>query len=280
MATAQRSTSVVGTVAPPASGGGRARATLAGMIGDFDALCETWFRSVPDSAGVVRPAAVTTDAEGRWRILRIGPSTPKSPTDSRVLALARARADLVITTGKILRDEPNVTLDPPEALRARVESFRSSELGRTEAPVPMILTSGRDFDPAHRMIAARGAAIVATDASGKERLDASGLPGSIRVVALPEPGIRGAIAWARDELGVEAISIDAGPTAANPLHDEPLLVDEIYLSVFKGRVAEEVLGFPFVSRTHLEASFMPASERVSVDEASGRWTFQRFVRRG
>ncbi len=249
------------------------------MLHDLESFRAWFFASESMPTGVLRPAAVAPGPDDAWHILRIVEATPKSATDMLVLGSSRARADAVITTGKILREEPDVTVAFPDHARADLEAFRRDVLGENARPLPLpfVLTSGRGFDPGHRMIRDAGGAVVVTNDDGARRLGAQGLPDTITVVAVDEPDIREAVRVAREQFEVGTISIDAGPTAANALHDDPLLVDEVFLAVYEGSLAPDLLGPPFVSRRHLARRFVPASARAAVDEPSGPWTFQRFV---
>ena len=75
-----------------------------------------------DEVGVLHVASAWRDETGRLFALRIGPDTPSSATDGFALALARARCDAILSTGKILRDEPGLRHRPdpvdPQGLTA------------------------------------------------------------------------------------------------------------------------------------------------------------------
>ena len=55
--------------------------------------------------GVLQVAAV---ADRAWVAIAIGPAAPSSATDRFVLGFARARSDAIVTTGAILRAEPDL----------------------------------------------------------------------------------------------------------------------------------------------------------------------------
>ena len=63
--------------------------------------------------------------------IRINEHGPKSDLDFLALHIARARADGIIITGKILRDEPNLTysLDRRSSLGRRLEAVATTPLG-------------------------------------------------------------------------------------------------------------------------------------------------------
>ena len=58
--------------------------------------------------GVLHVAAVWETPDGRYRTLRVGEGAIRSASDAVVLSAARARADAIVTTGRILRDEPEL----------------------------------------------------------------------------------------------------------------------------------------------------------------------------
>ena len=56
-------------------------------------------------------AAVGRDPDGEMVVLEINQSTPRSAHDRFALDLARARADVIVTTGAILRAEPRLAYE-------------------------------------------------------------------------------------------------------------------------------------------------------------------------
>ncbi len=207
--------------------------------------------------GVLHVAAVDAGDD----VLRIRPDTPKSELDLFLLETARTRADAIVTTGRILREEPGVTHE---------------SRGRASDPYLVVLTSGRDLDPAHPALAARVRPVIFTAA---DRADAllRALPDRVRVVADDNPDIRRAVAFARDELAAGCVSIEAGPSSALPLYGEPPAVDELWLSRVLAPVAPHLRGGAFLTASKLDA-LLPLASRAEHDQESGRWRFERRVR--
>jgi hypothetical protein len=112
---------------------------------DFD------LRAVKDAASVTRLAQqlygpgfepregvlhVTAVAGLARRTLRIDEHTPKSLADTVALNLARARADAIVITGKLLRDEPALSYAPgsPGPAAPAMADYRQ-QLGTGRAPL-------------------------------------------------------------------------------------------------------------------------------------------------
>ena len=90
---------------------------------------------------------------------------------------------------------------------------------------------------------------------------------------------RSAIVYLRDQLGCRTISIEAGPSTVRDLYNDPVLVDELLLSVFHGkRVPDSVRGAPFIPSETVAAMFARTAPAFSLTEPSGPWRFHRLVR--
>lgn len=241
----------------------RVRARITALYGGLD---------LESAHGVVHIAAVYAEKNDAWRVLRIGPAAPKSATDGFTLMLARARADAILTTGKILRDEPALRYDLG-VHAADLSAWREGVLELAEPPVVLVLTRGAGLDLEHPALHGWAEPIVVTGPEVSARVAQQG----VRAVGLHDLSLRGAIAWARAELGARTISIEAGPSTAVALYEPPPVVDELMLSVFEGpAVAPEARGRPFVSRTRVEAVLGPPQGGTRVLEPSGPWRFWRF----
>jgi len=83
-----------------------------------------------EDAGVVQVCSAWRDAQGVLRSVRVGPHAPRSETDGFALALARARADVIVTTGQILRDEPGLQHEIGSASGIDFAAWRRGWVGR------------------------------------------------------------------------------------------------------------------------------------------------------
>lgn len=169
--------------------------------------------------GVVHVAAIGASPRAA---LAVGPDTPRSAADRFVLGFARARADVIVTTGAILRAEPQLvhrtSEDPSEA--AAWAGWRAEVLGRAEAPALLVLSASGAIDPAHPALQAAARTIVWTTAAGRERLGPLGA-GRVEVVvpaAHPEPAAHAATDGAKPRgfaiHGDAGAEVDAAPAAS------------------------------------------------------------------
>jgi riboflavin biosynthesis pyrimidine reductase len=237
------------------------------------------YGAVPDAPGVVHVTAVWCPAAGPPRVLRINEATPKSDTDFFVLNATRARADAILTTGRILREEPGVShaLQGPDA--KALEDWRTRTLGKTEPPLTLVLSSGRDLDLDAALLQGPGKVVLFTGAEAAARLAPAAQGRALKIVSDPTPSIRSAIQWLRGQ-GARTISIEAGPSSARELYAVPVLVDELLLSIFEGRqLPEGVEGPEFLPLEKLREMLPHATPPVRIEEPSGPWSFQRLARR-
>ena len=221
------------------------------------------------------------------RILAIGPHSPPSPTDRFVLGLARARADVLITTGGILRAEPELVhryseqADEDDAIAA----WRRQTVGRDEAPRLLVLSATGRFPKRHPALAS-GRGWIWTSAAGAREIGRA--PAGFRIVTA-EPDRASsthAVAWLLEQLASEVTSptvlLEAGPSTSGAFYASSgsPRVDELLLSRFEGALPAEAEGPLFVPPAEREALFGAARSTCDVDEASGRWIFERFLRPG
>ena len=228
--------------------------------------------AAPTASLVLHVAALSATGE----VLRIQHDTPRSEFDFFLLNAARARSDAILTTGRILREEPELqheiqgTLEDVEALLG----WREGALRKSEPPFLIVLSSGRDLDPRHPAFAAITRPVVYT---AEERVAAlrRSLPGEVMVVGDTAPSLRRALAFARSELGAQAVSIEAGPSTALSLYDDPIQIDELWLSEYLDtEVPAALRGSRFLAPSVLD-SLLPTRSSAEHAQASGRWRFTR-----
>lgn len=240
----------------------------------LEALWDT--RTLPVDAGVVHVVSTWFDGESH-RVIRITPRSPKSETDAFVLNLARARADAIITTGRILRDEPDLEYALPPAWAGSLTAWRRDVLGRVSPPRVVVLTAGRGIDPDHPTFHGWAAPVVVTapDAARALRRD---LPSHVHVIGLASTSVRDVISWCRAE-GARTISIEAGPSTARALYADPVSVDELSWSQFCAPdLPHDMRGGVAFSRSPDEGPLHRTAPPVVLEEISGRWRFSRHIR--
>lgn len=224
-------------------------------------------------AGVLHVASATESVGGELALLRIGPGTPTCATDGFVLELARARADAIVTTGQILRDEPTLRTQ----IGVDAASWRRERLCKPDPPLLLVLSSGRALPSRHPVFACGAGVVVYTNSEGAAELSRVGFANPPEIVWEREPSLRAAVAFLRRR-GARSISIEAGASAVADLYTEPLGVDELLLSIFEGELPQARLAGSLPSLAQLRRC-LPIEERAyEVREAEGLWRFARLRR--
>jgi riboflavin biosynthesis pyrimidine reductase len=229
-------------------------------------------------------------------VIAIGPRAPRSATDRFVLGAARARADAILTTGAILRAEPDLVIRAGSSIQEdrTLLEWRRVRLGRAPNPQRRIVLSGSGaFAPDHPALAG-ASGFVWTSARGRERLGDRVQALDVLVAEGEASGIRGALAHALSLPGVETILVEAGPTASAALYDldsassvkvaaggpakvSPQL-DELLLSHSESELHPAAVGPDFVDAEGVDRVLGPAISTVRVNEPSGSWRFMRHRR--
>ncbi|MCG8461476.1 MAG: dihydrofolate reductase family protein [Holophagales bacterium] len=246
-----------------------------------EALAVEMYGRAPISTGVVHVTSAWRKDPETHLTLRIVPQTPRSNHDTFALHLARARADAIVTTGRILRQEKDLThtLGPPGPLARALAEWRRHRLGKSQPPVSLVLTESGDIDLEHPLFAGPGRVMVFTGKRGQWRLESRAADAGVELVAVEDPDPRSAVELLRRELGAATISIEAGPTVARVFYEPPLVVDEVMLSLFSGEsVASSVRGIRQPPPEMLRRLFPRRSEPFEVLTPDGPWTFLRFLR--
>ena len=246
-----------------------------------DQCARRLFGRVPRATGLVHTTSVWRKDPSTFLTLRIGPETPESSHDTFVLGLARARADAILTTGRILRQEPDVTHGLPGSptLADALEAWRRERLGKTRPPISLVLSRSGDIDLTHPLFRGPGRQLTYTSPKGAWKLESRAADAGIDLVIDPEPDPRRAVDMLRAELGTATISIEAGPTVARTFYEPPLMVDELMLSIFDGEsIPTRARGLRQLTADRLDALFANRSEGVRVRSDDGPWEMIRWWR--
>lgn len=211
--------------------------------------------------------------DGQRRVLRISPQTPKSDLDFFLLCAARAASEAIVTTGRILRDEPRLShaLASNTATLRALQTWRAETLGLAAHPQLVVLSRGEGLDFDHPAWHAGLPGIVAVPESAAARL-ASRLPESISIMSLSHPGLRGVIEGLRAQHDCRQILVEAGPSSTPSLYEEPSALDELWLSQFRGDLASDLQGAPFLDEKQV-ANALPRTTHRNHHEPSGPWRF-------
>ncbi len=252
--------------------------------GDIDRRAKSLYGEVDWRAatGVLHVAAIHGPSN---RIIAIGPRSPASETDRFVLGLARARADVIVTTAGILRSEPDLVhrYAETDAEDAAFAAWRAETLGRAETPRLLVLSATGRFAVDHPALATArgwiwttpsGAAAVGDPPSGFEVVSASA------TAATTQDAVAFAAMRDRGDGPGATVTLEAGPATTAPLYaDARPIVDELLSSRFEGELDPAAEGPAFVPVKSLDRPFGAASSEARVDEPSGPWTFARHRRR-
>jgi len=240
-------------------------------------------RALFGSALDVRPAVSHSFAA--WSVgedvplttIQINEHGPQSDLDFLALHIGRARADGIIITGKILREEPNLGYDlraDPRWGEALV-SWRERRWGLCDPPWLLILTGRGDIDFDHPVFHGGVKPIIFTsDRAASRKLAAAPCP----VVSDEAPDIRRAIQHLRVTRECDCVSIEAGPSTARSLYETPIAVKELLLSVYvDASLDERARGAPLVKLSEVREKFR--SETSATHRAQGQhWSFHRLRR--
>lgn len=237
--------------------------------------------------GVVHVTAIGSHPRAT---IAVGPASPRSRTDRFVLGFARARADLIVTTGAILRAEPALVHKTSEDPREETawQHWRADRLGRSSGPLLLVLTGSGEIPLDHPAVRSSPHTIVWTTRTGRARLAAA--PARVELLvggdspeaaeASPMSALGAAIRALRERPGIETIVLEAGPRSTQGLYGAGAIVDELLLSVFLGGSFPAVAGPELPAAESLAAHFGAAAPRtrVRIEEESGGWIFERYRR--
>ena len=164
--------------------------------------------------GVVHVVSAARASDGLLHVLAIGPHAPRSDTDFFVLQLCRARADAVLTSARILRDEPELSLALVGPWAEALARHRREELHKPELTCAILTRSG-DIARSHPLFSEPVHKLVLTSADRKVELgrELAGLA-NVEVVAGEHTDARSALELLKAR-GCSAISIEAGPATGD-----------------------------------------------------------------
>lgn len=209
--------------------------------------------------------------------ININEHAPKSELDWLALHIGRARADGIIITGKILRDEPKLRYDlrADERWGDALVSWRERRWGLCDPPWLLILTASGDIDFDHPVFHGWVRPMIfTTDRTATRKLAAAPCP----VVSDEAPDIRRAIQHLHLQRACECVSIEAGPSTARSLYERPMVIKELLLSVFLDPALDErAQGAPLVALSEVRHVFRTETSATHRDHGQ-HWSFYRLRR--
>ena len=214
-------------------------------------------------------------SDGHLEVIKIDAEAPRSDTDAFILELARTRADAIVTTGRILREETELSHE----LAAPSRAWRSRELGKDTLPFSVVITRSGDIDLDHRLFHGEAEAWILADEQTIGRVDSPARRPGTRLFATPCKTVRDTLEWLWKMPDIESISLECGPSTVAELYREPPLVDELILAICEGADAQATnTTGRFLHPREIEAIFGPAVTDLSVREGGLHWRFLRFCR--
>ena len=236
-------------------------------------ILATWGDFLEAEAGILHVASVNPQADGSLRGLAIGAGAPGSEIDRFSLSVARARVDAIVTTGRILRREPDLCHDLPEDLRA----WRREVLGKESSPVVVVLSRSGAL-PLDHPVFDRQNVVVVVPPSAEAETRAKFIGRRTEIVTIEDLTPRSLIESLRWR-GLDSLCIEAGPSTSMDLYRSPGLVDELMLSIFEQRILPEdqivgALPPPDFLRSHFGLQVAEYSQM----QGEGLWRFRRYRR--
>lgn len=234
-----------------------------------------WRDPLDRPAGLLQVMAVANRTDGSLAAMRIGPQTPSSATDQFSLEIARARADIILTSGAILRSEPDLI----HAIGPAVEAWRREVLRKTEPPEIIFISRGHGFPFDHPALRQPGATL-ATGATTPDGFMAEIRKRGIRHRTLSGNSPRRLV----DELlsrQARTITLECGPSTASQFYQGRLQVQELMLSWCQGfELPERLDAGEVASLAQLRQHFGSPRSDYTTDESAYPWRFSRWVATG
>ena len=222
-------------------------------------------------------AAWRASQEAPLTTIDINEHAPKSELDWLALHISRARADGIIITGKILRDEPNLRYDleaDPRWGDALIQ-WRRRRWGLIDPLWLLVLTASGDIDFNHPVFHGWVRPMIfTTDRVATRKLAAAPCP----VISDEAPDMRRAIQHLHISRECECVSIEAGPSTSRGLYERPMAVKELLLSVYlEPTLHEGAKGDPLVTLAEIRRLFHNETSAMHRDGGK-QWSFYRLRR--
>ena len=240
---------------------------------------------------IVLHVAAVVVVGGERRVLRINEQTPRSAVDYFLLNATRAWADVVVTSGKIVRDEPELSFDLDGPSGVSASALAAARAARTAVPLHVgVLSSGSGLSENLSVWQTEAAFTLITSDGGKQESAQWAAGAGVALQALDPVGPRAAVEWARDsaeplgnagEPGSRSnrVSVELGARSSVHLYGNASgearpLVDVLALSEYDGPVPDPVVGEPFLPGIDLKRLYSPGPAT-----SSGDWRFRMWSRR-
>ncbi len=247
--------------------------TVAGSVDER--IRQIWNDPLQDPAGTLQVVAVASRANDSLGVMRITPQTPTSPTDQFSLDVARARADVILTSGSILRSEPHLRHTISDA----TSRWRREVLGKKSPPEVIFLSRGPGLPLSHPALGQPGAVVAissAATAACRNELQSRG----IRHREIPEDSPQELVRELLAE-GVGTITLEIGPSTAGAFYNHAPRVGELMLSWCEDFELPEALDAgDFASWEKLQQILGARRNETIIEEPSHCWRFSHWRAKG
>lgn len=236
------------------------------------------FGAAPSRRGTLQVMAVWRRPDGGLEALSDGGDAPRCPEDVFVLGLARARADAILTTGAVLRQEPELRhqSDDDGPLAGALAAWRARRGSRRPATT-VILTRSRDLDLDHPIFTGDQVIVF----TGDDTPPSFGIELARRGAMLmteADPTPRGCLARLA-QAGFQAVTVESGPRVASTLYGEPVVIDELLLTTFLApHLDAEFRRGTLIDESALAEQLAEAGNGYRTRTPDGPWLLRRFVR--
>lgn len=166
-----------------------------------------------------------------------GPVSGSNEHDRMILGLLRALADVVIVASGTMHGSPKGTWTAERAYPAFAEEYTDlrKRMGKKEKPLVTVVTASGNLDTSHPILQeGEIEVLVITTSSGKEKLERTPLPSTVKIASTKQYGLINAkeiISEVRKTLPTATIAVvEGGPHLMGTFFDEHCL-DEIFLTI-------------------------------------------------
>lgn len=231
-----------------------------------------WSDPLENPAGLLHVCAVASRADGSLGVLRITPDTPASSTDQFSLEVARARSDIILTSGSILRSEPDLRHTVGDA----ASRWRRDVLRKKDPPEIIFLSRGKAIPLTHPALRQPGATVAtgsATPDNCLRQLQERGIRHRKIPGDSPQQLVRELLAGT-----AKTITLETGPSTAAQFYTGAPRVGELMLSwCHDFELRKSLDAGDFVSMEHLNRAFGPPRHEINIAESAHVWRFSRWV---
>jgi riboflavin biosynthesis pyrimidine reductase len=238
-------------------------------------ILQIWNDPLQAPAGTLQVVAVASRANSSLGVMRITPQTPASPTDQFSLEIARARADVILTSGSILRSEPRLRHGISEA----TGRWRQEVLGKKSPPEIIFLSRGPGLPLSHPAIRQPGA-VVATSSTATAACRKELQQRGVRHREIPEDSPQELVRELLAE-GVGTITLEIGPSTAAAFYNHAPRVGELMLSWCEDfELPESLDAGDFASWETLQRILGAPRHETRIEEPAHCWRFSHWRTKG